>query len=266
MNTKLILIAPCLAMLAACGGSSDGSAANPVQSPPNTTAPTQVTESVLQTFGDGAGVARATITESGETYVINLMAPDIQSNSGDASAVFDPNGIYFVQSNNYGDFYAGRTTVNGTLIDVIIYEDNSQDVAAVYAESSGANVLGALGPEVSNIPSGSYTYAGTNIIGFRDGSYSEDGTFAMNVNFTSKAAQLTGSTASSTIGGSGISINTSDGTFTGNNLTLTESSSGLSTTATIHGNFHGSGATGVTGLYSDNASTPTIAGVIVGTR
>lgn len=256
MNAKLILAAPFLALLAACVGSSDGSSTNPT-----TTNPV-----VLQTFGDGAGIARAKITQNGTTIVANVMGANIQSYSPDPTGVIDPSGVTYTSSNAYGDFYSGTTTINGTQVNVLYYEDNSQQVAGAYLVGNGENAAIVLGNEVSNIPSGSYSYTGTNVIGLRDGSYLEDGTFAMNVNFTSSTASLTGSTASSSIDGSGISVNSSDGTFTSNNLTLTENVSGLSTTATIHGNFHGSGATGVTGLYTDNATTPTIAGAIVGTR
>lgn len=259
---KLILAAPWLAMLAACGGSSDGSATNPVQSAPSTT--TDIV--VLQTFGDGAGIARVKTTQNGTTMVGNVMGANIQSYSTDSTGVIDPSGVNYTASNAYGDFYSGTSTINGTQVNVLYYEDSSQQVGGAYLVGNGVNAVTVIGNEVSNIPSGSYFYTGTNVIGLRDGSYLEDGTFAMNVNFTSSTASLTGSTASSSIGGSGISVNSSDGTFTSNNLTLTETASGLSTTATIHGNFHGSGATGVTGLYTDNATTPTYAGAIVGTR
>ena len=271
MNTKLILAAPCLALLAACGGSSDGSSTNPTTTNPTTTDPTTTDPTttnpvVLQTFGDGAGIARAKITQNGTMIVANVMEYNIGSYSPDPTDVIDPSGVNFTGSNAHGDFYNGTTTINGKQVNVLYYEDSSQEVAGAYLVGNGEDFLIVFGNEVSNIPSGSYSYTGTNVIGLRDGSYSEEGTFAMNVNFTSSTASLTGSTASSSIGGSGISINSSDGTFTSNNLTLTEIASGLNTTATIHGNFHGSGATGVTGIYTDNATTPTYAGVIAGTR
>lgn len=252
MDKKLLVVAPCLALLAACGGGGT----SPTQSPPV----------VLQTFGDGAGITRAEVNQNGTTIVANVMAANIQSYNTDPTGVIDPNGVNYLSSNAYGDLYGGTTTINGTSVDVIYYEDNSGEVAIGYLEGNGANAALALGYKASSIPAGSYTYNGTNIIGYRDGSYFEDGTFAMNVNFNTGTASLTGSTNTSSIGGSGISVNSSEGTFSGNNLTLTETTTGLSTTATIHGNFHGAGATGVTGLYSDNGSTPTVAGAIAGKR
>ena len=284
MNKKLILAAPCVVMLAACGGSGDGSATNPLQSAPaanptpsapaanpTPSAPvggnsTTLQPVVLQTFNDGAGIARISVQNNGETVIANVMAPNISSYTTDPTGVIDLSGVNYVSSNSYGDLYAGTTTINGTTVDVVYYEDSSGQAAIGYLEGNGTNVALALGYEVSNIPSGSYTYTGTNIIGYRDGSNFEDGTFAMRVNFNTGTASLTGSTNTSAIGGSGISVNTSDGTFSGNNLTLTETTSGFTTTATIHGNFHGAGATGVTGLYSDNGATPIVAGAIAGTR
>ena len=196
--------------------------------------------------------------------VTNVMAANIQSYNTDPTGVIDPAGVTYSGSNAYGDYYAGTTTLNGVPVNVVFYEDNSGQVFIGYLEGNGQNVALAGGYKVSNIPTGTYNYAGTNIIGFRDGSYFEEGTFAMGVDFANGTASLTGSTASSTIGGSGISVNTSNGTFEGNNLTL--SGNGVSTTASIYGNFHGNGATGVTGLYADNGSTPIVAGAIAGTR
>lgn len=265
MHVKLIATMPVLAVLAACGGGGTGnSSVGPTN--PTVAAPVVAAPVVLQTFGDGAGIARAEITQNGTTVVANVMGANIQSYSTDPTGVIDPSGVNYTGSNAYGDFYSGTTTINGTTVNVLYYEDSSQEVAGAYLVGNGENAALVLGNKVSNIPSGSYSYTGTNVIGLRDGSYLEDGTFAMNVNFDSGLASITGSTASSSMGGSGISVNSSNGTFTSNTLTLTETASGLSTTATIHGNFHGSGATGVTGLYTDNAATPTYAGAIAGKR
>lgn len=255
MTGKLILVAPCLALLAACGGSSDGSATNPTASP-----------TVLKTFGDGAGIARIQ-----DGLVMNLMAADINNvtNNPDELIAIDDSGIRFLASNDYGDFYGGTVTVNGVAVDILFYEDFNGGVALGYLEGNGKNAAFAGGSQVSGIPSGSYTYNGTNFVGVRDGSAFEDGTFSMTVNFTSSTAALTGSTPTTTIGGSNISVNTSNGTFTGDTLTLTVSDGFETVTlpAAIHGNFHGAGATGVSGLYYDTyTSIPVLAGGIAGTR
>lgn len=250
MKKKLILLVTCLAFLAGCTSSIDDSASNPI---------------VLQTFGDDAGIARATITEDGITKVAIVTEGNIVLYSPDPTDLIDSNGLVITSSNAYGDFYGGTLTINDTLFNVVYYEDSTQQVAGAYLVGSSEGSAIVYGNEVSNIPSGSYSYTGTNIVGLRDGSYIEYGTFIMGVNFTSSTASLSATTENSSIVGE-ISINSSDGTFTSNNLNWNETISNNSGTATINGNFHGSGATGVTGMYTDNEATPTYTGAIIGTR
>jgi len=255
----VVLSLSAIALLTACGGSGDGRSSNPVAPPPT----------VLSTFGDGAGVARATATENGLSLVAHVMAADIQNFALDYSVAFDTSGVTYQGSNAYGNSYDGYVTANGVQLYLWVFEDNTGEVVMAYASSQYENRALVGGEMVSNIPSGTYVYNGTNIIGLRDGSYFEDGTFAMNVNFGTGTASLSGSTASSTIGGTGISVNTSTGNFSGTNLTLTANDgvNSYNIPATIHGSFHGAGATAVSGLYYDTfSSTPVIAGGIVGTR
>lgn len=255
---KLLLMTSALGLLAACGGSSSGGAVNPTTPPPSAT--------VLRSFTDGSGVARAEYTEDGVNYVANVIGPDIANYLPTPGGVVDSSDVQLSGSNQYGNFYTGQASVNGVVVDVLIYQDNTGQVEAGYAETSGFNAAYAGGQRVSNIPAGSHTYAGTNIIGARDGSYFESGTFAMNVDFSNGTAAITGSTPTSSIGGSNIAVNTSNGTFTGNNLTLTDTLNNVSFGANIDGNFHGNGATGVTGIYTDSGSNPVVAGAIAGTR
>ena len=255
---KKLMIIPAILTVAACGGGGGGGETSVTNGRSNPT-PT-----VLKTFGDGAGIARAEITTNGQTVSANVMAGDINNYNTDPTGVIDPSSVNYSGSNQYGDFYAGTTTLNGITVDVVYYEDDAGETFIGYLEGNGTNAALAGGYKVSNIPSGTYNYAGTNIIGFRDGSYFEEGTFAMAVDFTNGTAGLTGSTNSSTISGQGIQVNTANGTFSSNNLTL--SGNGLSSSASIYGNFHGSGATGVTGLYADNGNVPVVAGAIAGRR
>ena len=249
-----------MALLAACGGSSTGgSASNPIVGAPT----------VLSVFGDNAGIARVSVTDSGATIVANVMAADIQNYNANPSAAIDISAVSYLGSNAYGSSYGGNTTVNGTPVYMWIYQDNSSQVTIGYGQSATTNLAYAGGYQVSSIPSGSYNYTGTNIIGLRDGSYFEAGTFSMNVNFSAGTASLTGSTPYSTIGGTNINVNNSAGTFSSDNLTLTvnDGVNNLNVPAAIRGNFHGSGAVGVSGLYYDtNSSTPVGAGAIAGTR
>ncbi len=258
MKTVLLSL-PAIALLTACGGSGDGGSSNPVAPPPT----------VLSIFGDGAGVARATATENGFTLVVHVMAADIRNYSYANSVAVDLSGLTFQGSNAYGYSEDGYVTANGVPLYYWIFTDNSGEVFMGYISSDYENRSFVGGDMVSNIPTGTYMYNGTNLIGDRDGTYFESGTFAMNVNFSAGTAALTGSTENSTIGGTGISVNRITGNFSGSNLTLNwdDGVDVYNLPATIHGSFHGNGATAVSGLYYEtSSSTPVIAGAVVGTR
>jgi len=239
-------------LLAACGGGDGTSATLP-----------KVT--TLAVFGDSAGVARV----QNDQLTMTVMAPDNQSfkPTNDEVAV-DTSGLRFVNSNAYGDFYAGTVTINGTPVKTSVYEDDSGQSFILFAYNSQASVLAAFGPNVSNIPAGTHIYNGTNVIGERSTSAGETGTFSMTVNFDAGTAAISGSTSNSTIGGSGIAVNNTTGTFQGSNMNLVVNgyNDGKSVSSSIYGSFHGNGAVGVSGIYHDNSSTPVFAGAIAGSR
>ena len=264
MKCKALSVGFLLSSLAACGGSSSGSAVNPVSPPPNNSS----SATVIETFDDGSGVARTQTTTDGVTVVLNAMGPDIQSavnaiNSGQSGDVNFTNET-FVESNAYGDFFTADFLVNGEPVSVVLYLDANDIVTIAYGESADSNFLITGGERVTNIPSGTFTYAGTNVIGNRDGSYAEQGTFSMNVDFNARQASISGSTPSSTISGTNIAVNNSNGTFSSNAIVL--GIDGVPYQGTINGNFHGNGAVGVTGIYHENAGNPVVAGAIAGTR
>jgi hypothetical protein len=265
MFLRTIPVIALVTSLSACGGSSDGSAVNPVQPP--TPAPTQ-SATVLETFSDGSGVLRQVQVNDGLTFVSNAMAGDIQAaanfiNSGQIGAV-DIVGGALVASNEFGNFFEGTLNINGQLVAVTIFVDYNNIASIAYASDGFQNVLLAGGYEASNIPSGTYTYRGTNVIGTRDGAYAETGTFTMAVNFDAGQAAISGGTPSSLISGSNIAVNNSNGTFSSNNIALDVGAGPIQ--GTINGNFHGAGAVGVTGIYHENAPNPLLAGAIAGTR
>jgi hypothetical protein len=242
-------IAAAILGLAGCGGGGGGSSA---------TLPKLTTLSV---FGDGAGVARA--EQDGIT--MHIMTGDIQNQSLDGPDIaVDLSNLSSSGSNQYGEFYSGLVTINGVPVNLDVYASDRGESFIMYGFSGNVDALAAFGSKVSNIPTGSYQYLGTNIIGARAGGFAEVGTFGMTVNFSSGTAAITGTTARTAISGTGLSVNNSNGTFTGNNLTLTVN--GQSTAATIHGHFHGNGAVGISGIYHDNAAIPVYAGAIAGSR
>ena len=253
-----ILVAVTMSLVG-CGG-----AAQTISSP----APVATTLSV---FGDGSGVARMTSTSSGESGTFSVMAANIQTgvnnvnNNGDSISAVDLSNVTYHSSNAYGKYFTGSATINGIAVNVESYESFSGEVGIAYIVSANANLVMVGGTTATNIPTGSYTYNGTNIIGNRDGSYAEQGTFAMSVDFSNSTAAISGSTASSTFGGTGISINTSTGNFADTGIAMTVNG-GASVPASISGQFNGNGATGVTGIYHDNSNNPLTVGMFAGER
>lgn len=252
--SKMLATTTAILALAACGGGSSTLSNSPTIQP-----------TVLKTFTDGAGVARFSLTQNNLPMTFTVMGADIQTTQVDPTSVADISSMTLTGSNQYGDLYAGPVTTNGVTTNAIAFGDTSSGAVIVYGQSANANALAVGGGTVSNIPSGVFTFNGTNFIGYRDGSYFESGTFAMGVDFSNGNGNLTGSTTNSSIGGT-IQVNSSNGTFSSSSLALTDTFNNVQTTASINGNFHNNGATGVSGIYYDNGSNPFVAGAIAGRR
>ncbi|SFP89230.1 hypothetical protein [Tranquillimonas alkanivorans] len=278
MKNSLLIIPLALTVSACSGGSGGGTSAEPPAD--------GASASVLRTFSDDAGVVRGEVTEGGETAVLLAMVPEAQEVAANfGSSTVDPTLTLEheeeIGSNEYGTFYAGDLRVNGTAVRGIGYEDTDSPVVIAYFENSDANMLLTAGEKPSDIPSGEYVYRGTNVIGYRDGSEIEDGTFEMTVDFTNGNAQIdaqtpdtvwknfetgeTGTNPGTYMTGSDIPVDVRNGTFASNRIAIGRRGV-TETDGSIYGSFHGSGATGVTGIYHDNAANPSVAGAIAGNR
>lgn len=259
MLVRRIPVIALVTSLSACVGGSDGSAVNPVEGPG--------IAKVLAFFDDGDGVATSTLTLDGETQIANAIVQDVYGAVDDINII--GLNITSVTSTNLGSdglgtLYEGTSKINGELVNVRKkYTDNGPSWI-ILAESATISALIAGGAKVSNIPAGSYVYRGTNAVGYRDRSKDEIGTFEMAVDFSSGTANINGSTATSTITGN-MDVNNQTGTFSGNNILLSEVS-GAQASGTIFGNFHGDGATAVSGVYYENSLIPVVAGAIAGSR
>lgn len=148
---------------------------------------------------------------------------------------------------------------------------------AIVPDIGFGNMLGdgfmviASGTEVSNIPTaGEFSYVGSNFIYNLD-DVDEDtlnddfGTFGASVNFaTGKGGiNLSFENIPFMIGGD-FNVDTATGIFVGDDLEISRIFVGDGGTATIHGNFHGDGAAGMTGIYTDNVAEPNFIGAIAG--
>jgi hypothetical protein len=59
-------------------------------------------------------------------------------------------------------------------------------------------------------------------------------------------------------------VNVQDGTFAHDNATII--GNWTNGEAMVYGNLHGSGATGVSGIYYDKAGSPNVAGAFIGNK
>lgn len=281
---KAYFIAPVLLAVSACSGGQ--SIANDPEALDSAT--DGVSASLLSEFSDNAGVVRATARENGETTVIHAMVPEARAmvatmNSDHYRANSDVRLQHSeeIGRNEYGTFYQGDLSVNGRQVSGIGYEDADSSVVIAYVEDGSQNYLFTAGDGVSDIPNGTYTYRGTNVIGYRDGTAAEDGTFEMKVDFGRGRAEISASTPDTSwidsdtmetgtepgtfMTGENIQVDVQSGTFSSETVKIGQKG-GSSTDGSLHGSFHGRGATGVTGIYHDNAPTPSIAGAIAGNR
>ena len=239
-------------LITACGGGGGGGSSATLAGP---------STSVLTTFGDGSGVAK--IVNGGNVFV--GMGADVASLGTGPTVATDLSGLLLNSSNANGDLYTGTAVVNGISVSTTVFVDTTSNTTILYTFNNTGSVLAAGGAAVSSIPQGTFRYVGTNGFGRRNGTRTETGTFAMTVDFTNGSAALSGMTNTTTVAATGISVNSSTGAFQSSNVNI-RFDGGSPIAGSIYGNFHNAGATGVSGVYHDNALNPIYAGAIAGHR
>ena len=254
MDKKLILAAPCLAMLAACGGSSTGEASY----------------TALKVFSNGDGVARGTASD-GTKFV--FITPDVgglvtAANAGSSDAVNVTASDFPVVQNlaTNAKLRQGAVTIEGIAANVTIVEDLGGDAKLVLFDIPNYASLGmAGGSALTGNPTGTHTYNGTMTMGSRlaGGAGQQFGSFSMSANFDTQAYSFSGSTANHSLNGTGL-IDTASGRFSSNNLNATTFGTGRS--ATMYGELHGNAANSVSGVFHTNESSATYSGGFVGSK
>ena len=255
MNKTIILAAPCLVMLAACSGGGTSGTIDSVN--------------VLDTFTDGGGAISAVSTTGGVTVRELLVSPITDIDAGDTISNVQISNIQNFGNDAYSDFYTGTATVDGVSIygrQYVSKLENNLVITSVDLPS--AALIGTAGlPPTSTPTSGAFTYAGTNVAALRNGSAEETGTFNMTVDFgdgTIGSATLNGLTSNTSISSNNIAVDVQNGTFSSNNATI--SGNWANGGAQVYGSLHGSGATGVSGVYYDNVASPDVAGAFIGNK
>jgi hypothetical protein len=242
---KSMLVTVLLLTLSACGGSGTATNVQTLWTSPNIA---------------NLGVVRAThAQQNGVGLVENV-------NSTVKYETFEVTSVQSASVNSDG-------SVNGTI--TVRWADGSQGVVSGIWYGSGDELSGiygsvtansvsiwASGSPATNIPAGNFTYAGQAITAYNygDNTYDEDGTFTMNLNFSSNSGSLTAYMEESTYANSNLSVNSS-GNIIGSGgkfyIYSNENKNTLLATRTditFNGTVHNSGATHVTGLAVGGAN------------
>ena len=167
---------------------------------------------------------------------------------------------------------------------------NYEGYVAYFKEDNGDLNVAVFGPEVAGLPTGTHTYNGKHIVGETEivGAFDNDlamGSMELVVDFTSGQGNLQTTNTVNLVeplptGGlevsGGITVDLQNGTFAGNQLQIAADTSTFTNnpwaafdgeTATISGNFHGSGGKIVTGMWyqnTNNNAMPDVGGAIIG--
>jgi hypothetical protein len=263
MKTKAILLLSAAGFLAACGGGSSGVSNNPTSF---NSLPNQELTTIISNQ-DGSGVASA--YRLGNSYVIyaNQLA-DLDLN---AQTNIDPNNLTVLEEGADYAFLEGSYVSNGNEKYLFVYakqigtDETLIAGLARNANAPGGEIVQAYGDVVSGqVPVGDVTYRGYNLVTATDQTQIDSGTFTMRVNFQNNTGSLSGSGEISFVDATSIAVNSSNGTFSSDAVRLGYID-GESTSGFLRGNFHGNGATGVTGIYG-NTGELTVVGVIAGSR
>ncbi|MGI9229247.1 MAG: transferrin-binding protein-like solute binding protein [Gammaproteobacteria bacterium] len=279
---ETLFFCACLSMLTACGGGGSGGT-SAVRPPPPPT-------SIIEQFSDGFGIVQID-TSTGGTEVRGKITDEVVEVADSAAQaelfrlanediVGYTNGnitlrpaLRAVASTSRvtgGNLYEFSTVVNGQSVDTLIFIDDDESVGILYGAIDGQAGLYTFGEQVSAIPTGQHTYRGFNAIGRRQESVTSaelDGSFSMNVNFDqASVTSLSARTTTSSVTGTNIPINMNQGTFTGAISLDGAYVGGSALEGTVYGDFHGAGASEVSGVYHEDATNPAYIGVFAGSR
>lgn len=252
-----------VAVLAACGGGSSGVSNNPTSF---ASLPGRQLTTVIENE-DGSGVATANRLENSYVIYTNQLSEldlDAQSN-------IDLNSLTILEEGVDYAFLEGNYVDGGNQKYLFLYakEIGAGEVViaglARNANLPGGEIVQAYGPLVSGqVPVGDVTYRGYNLVTTTDQTQIDSGTFTMRVNFQNNSGSLSGSGDVSFVDATSVAVNSSNGTFSSDSVRLGYID-GESTSGFLRGNFHGNGATGVTGIYG-NTGELAVVGVIAGNR
>ena len=246
--------------LSACGGGG-GSLDIGSSSP-------EVRFQAVRVFSDGSGVAVGTSDDGSKGMVL---APEIgaivaidSSSSNNDDLDIELEDFPIIGSTANAIIRQGAISSDGITQNLLIYETgNGEDgFAFVTMPEYGIEYYLTGGETLYNVPSGSFTYRGNQMIkGYRSSSgFDQVGTAEISIDFDNETFEYIGQTQTTNLTGSGI-LEPSQGRFTDASATLNVGTQQFD--ASIHGLLHGYGASSATGVIHSNESTPRYSGAFV---
>ena len=283
---RAILLLICFGALTACGGGGGGGGSS--------AGPAHLSPGPITRFPDGDGVGQVVGALDGRQMTGKYYVEEIGGVADLEASIANVDGVVTVTDNDItltppsltptsvsgGIIYEGEVTVGGDTAAFAVYIHDSKNVAAFESDDPDGSAednffysFSTFGRRVSNIPTGDmdFSYDGLNAI-TSAASNPQRGSFTMSVNFADRLVKNLTATAgsgadASMVTGSNIPINTDHGTFAGGINLSGQYVGGNAIQGRILGDFHGNGATEVSGIYYDtNTASPTYGGIIAGSR
>ena len=231
---------------------------------------TKANWSTVSIFNDASGVFRVVNTKKG--LIGGGISPNVvnevnAANKGTGATAIDVSSFALLSSNSLGKIRQGTISLGSTSANITVYQNTSESADLTLTEVPNTmNFLIHRGKILAGYPVGNYTYTGQHAMGRkRVGVTPELGSFSLNANFNSGTYTYTGSTANTSLVGSGL-IDKVNGGLAGNSFTLSLRNQSSSYSTTMYGNFHGNNAVDVSGIFHTNDSNPDYAGGFVGSR
>ena len=185
------------------------------------------------------------------------------------------NNRFWVDSHDYGQTYRIDYSVLGNDYRSYVYidEQGSDTVGIVTGEREDLTdlpVLVALGPELTQVPLGTFTYRGGHMVlkpfsGVNVTNYTaSNGTFTFIADFSSGRGSMTANATNIRVFDPDVTIDVASGEFNSDNLTLEDRVFNNTYNGQITGTFTGENASGIAGVYSTDGGE--FYGAIAGRR
>ena len=219
----------------------------------------------LKKFADNAGVSYFSERVDNVSTSSHIITGDIDNFQVVRTNPLTLSNLSMQSETATTETLTGNLNVYGRDQAVTMYKDKVSGVVALFGlEENNIATVVSRGSTAKSIPRGVYTYDGASAVIKRGvGNSINVGDFSMTVNFEAGTGNIRAQNPISLLTGN-FAVNTARGRFSGTELDLTAEDTGVK--ASIYGNFHGVSATGVSGVYHDNADTPVYYGAIAGAR